>query len=390
MPERGPRLNSRADGGLLPSQSDRPVASNEEREALRADALELGFLQVGFAPAAAPPHAEAYQDWLRQGHHGDMGWMAREDSVRRRLDPREALAGCRTLVMASMGYAAEPGGFAGQPAGKHGQPRRSRVARYAVGRDYHLEFEERLAHLMALIRDRWPSADVKPYVDYGPVLERAHAQRAGLGWVGKNTMLIHPELGSWTLLGEVLTTVKIAPDAPFEADRCGTCIRCIEACPTGAIVGPRELDARRCIAYLTIELRGSIPESLRPGIGNRVFGCDICQEVCPWNDGAGGGGQPSRSIPWGGPVPPDTMASWAEELLDLSDDQFLSRYGETPLARPGREGMLRNLCVGLGNSRDRAAVPVVMRCFDEDSPVVREHAAWALARLAAARGSDDL
>jgi len=374
----------------LPSQSDGAVMSIEEREAFRADALGLGFLQVGFAPATAPPHAEAYLDWLRQGHNGDMGWMAREDSVRRRLDPREALPGCRTLVMVSMGYAAEPGGFAGPPAGQHGDRRWSRVARYAAGRDYHLEFEERLADLMGLIRDRWPSAGLKPYVDYGPVLERAHAQRAGLGWVGKNTMLIHPELGSWTLLGEVLTTLEIAPDAPFEADRCGTCIRCIEACPTGAIVGPRELDARRCISYLTIELRGSIPESLRPGIGNRVFGCDICQEVCPWNEGAPSGGQSSQPVQWGGPIPPDTMASWAEELLDLSDDQFLSRYGETPLARPGREGMLRNLCVGLGNSGDTAAVPVVMRCFDEDSPVVREHAAWALARLAAARGSDAL
>jgi epoxyqueuosine reductase len=369
----------------LPSRSEAAIASVEEREALRADALGLGFLQVGFAPAAAPPHAEAYLEWLRRGHNGDMGWMAREDSVRRRMDPREALSGCQTLVMVSMGYAAEPGDSAAPPAADPEDPRRPRIARYAVGRDYHLEFEDRLARLVALIHDRWPSADVKRYVDYGPVLEREHAQRAGLGWVGKNTMLIHPELGSWTLLGEVLTTVAIAPDAPFEADRCGTCIRCMEACPTGAIIGPRELDARRCISYLTIELRGSIPEPLRPGIGNRVFGCDICQEVCPWNDGARGGERSSLPAPWGGPVSPDTMASWAEELLDLSDDGFLARYGETPLARPGRSGLLRNLCVGLGNSGDTAAVPVIMRCFDEPSPVVREHAAWALARLAGAR-----
>ena len=164
-------------------------------------------------------------------------------------------------------------------------------------------------------------------------------------------------------------------------------MRCIEACPTEAITGPRELDARRCISYLTIELRGSIPESLRAGIGNRVFGCDICQEVCPWNDGAPGGELSGLAVRWGGPTPPHTMASWAEELLDLSEAQFRSRYADTALARPGREGLLRNLCVGMGNSGDPEVIPVVMRCFDESSPVVREHAAWALARLATVRGN---
>ena len=362
----------------MPSQREEAAASIEEREALRADALGLGFLQVGFAPAVRPPHADAYIEWLRQERHGEMRWMAREDSVRRRLDPREALPGCRTLVMVSLGYA-------GSPTEEVRDPGRSRVARYAAGRDYHHEFENRLDRLASLIRERWPSAAAKAYVDYGPVLEREHAQRAGLGWVGKNTMLIHPKLGSWTLLGELLTTAEIRPDTPFEADRCGTCVRCIEACPTGAITGPRELDARRCISYLTIELRGSIPESLRPAVGNRVFGCDICQEVCPWNDDVPGGDLSALAARWGGPIPQETMANWAEELLDLSDEQFRSRYGETALARPGREGLLRNLCVGLGNSGDPSVMPVVMRCFDETSPIVREHAAWALARLAAVR-----
>jgi epoxyqueuosine reductase len=361
------------------SQREEATASIEEREALRADALGLGFLQVGFAPAVPPPHADAYIEWLRQERHGEMGWMARDDSVRRRLDPCDALPGCQTLVMVSLGYA-------GSPTEEPGDPGRSRVARYAAGRDYHLEFEDRLDRLASLVQERWPSTVGKPYVDYGPVLEREHAQRAGLGWVGKNTMLIHPKLGSWTLLGELLTTAEIPPDAPFEADRCGTCVRCIEACPTGAITGPRELDARRCISYLTIELRGSIPESLRPAIGNRVFGCDICQEVCPWNDDVPSGDLSALAARWGGPIPQETMARWAEELLDLSDEQFCSRYGETALARPGREGLLRNLCVGLGNSGNPSVVPVVMRCFDEDSPVIREHAVWALARLATLRG----
>jgi epoxyqueuosine reductase len=368
----------------VPERRRALTVSIEEREALRADALGLGFLQVGFAPATPPPHAEEYIEWLRQGSHGTMQWMARDDSVRRRLDPTEALPGCRTLVMVSLGYAVPEDEFI--LADLEADPGRSLVARYSSGRDYHQEFEARLELLEELVVERWPAAESRPYVDYGPVLERDHAQRAGLGWVGKNTMLIHPTLGSWTLLGELLTTAEIPPDPPFEADRCGTCVRCIEACPTGAITGPRELDARLCISYLTIELRGSIPERLRPLIGNRVFGCDICQEVCPWNDGVPAGELSDLASRWGGPVPPQTMSGWAEELLDLSDDQFRSRYGETALARPGREGLLRNLCVGLGNSGDSAAIPVIMRCFDEESSVVREHAAWALARLDAARG----
>lgn len=364
------------------AEREPPPASIEEREALRSDALDLGFLQVGFAPAAAPLHADAYSDWLHQGAHAEMGWLAREDAIRRRLNPRDALPGCRTLVMVSLGYAALS---ETQSRGTSDDPARSLVARYAAGRDYHLEFEERLARLASLVQERWPVATARPYVDYGPVLERDHAQRAGLGWIGKNTMLIHPTIGSWTLLGELLTTVEIPPDLPFVADRCGSCVRCIEACPTGAITGPRKLDARLCISYLTIELRGSIPESLRGMVGNRVFGCDICQEVCPWNDGVPVGELSGLAARWGGATPPETMIDWAEELLNLSDDQFRSRYGQTALARPGREGLLRNLCVGLGNSGDHTALPVVMRCFDEKSPIVREHAAWALARLDARR-----
>ncbi len=366
--------------------SERPRADPaiEARESLRAAALRLGFLQVGFAPAAAPPHTSAYLEWLGQGRHGEMAWMAREDAVRRRLDPSEALPGGRTLVVATIGYARAPDLEAGDETA-HGSPARATIARYAAGRDYHRVFEERLAHLEDVIRERFPSAETRPYVDYGPVMEREHAQRAGLGWIGKNTMLIHPALGSWSLIGEVLTTAEIPPDPPFEADRCGTCSRCIEACPTRAITGPRELDARLCISYLTIELRGPIPEALQPAIGNRVFGCDICQEVCPWNDGVPAGGLAGHAAGWGEAFPPSTMVSWIEELLDLSNEEFRSRYRESALVRPGREGLLRNLCVGLGNSGDPRALPALMRCLDEVSPVVREHAAWGLARLAEVR-----
>ncbi len=355
-----------------------PAATSLEKESLRAAARELGFLQVGFARSDRPNRAEEYLAWLRDGHHGEMAWLAREDAVKRRLDPAEALPGCRTVIMVSLSYAPDALQL---PSPKSVQPQ---IARYAHGRDYHLVLEDRLERLVSEVRRRWPGAGARAYVDYGPVLEREHAQRAGLGWIGKNTMLIHPEHGSWTLLGEVLTTVAIDPDPPFEADRCGTCVRCIDACPTGAITAPRHLDSRLCISYLTIELRGSIPEALRPAIGNRVFGCDICQEVCPWNDGVPAGDLAQLATRWGGPVPPETMLSWAEEILDLSDEQFRAAYGQTALARPGRDGWLRNLCVGLGNAGDTRAVPVIMRCFDEESPVVREHAAWALGRLAGA------
>ncbi len=356
---------------------------------LRAAGRDLGFDQVGFAPAAEPPNAAAYLAWLERGWHGEMSYMARDDAVRRRLDPEQALPGCRTIVVVSLSYALFDSRAPEEVA-------RAVVARYARGRDYHGVFEERLAALAEVVEELDPEARTLPYVDYGPVLERDHAQRAGLGWIGKNTLLIDPTLGSYLLLGALLTTLEVPPDDAFTEDRCGTCVRCIDACPTGAIRWPRGLDARLCISYLTIELRGEIPVELRPLIGNRIFGCDICQEVCPWNDGAppgsteelmtarpGGTSVSARKVTPGRPVPPERMIEWAEELLELSDEAYRSRYGETAFARPGRSGMLRNLCVGLGNSGDREAVPVLRRCLEDRSELVGEHAAWALRRLKA-------
>ncbi len=342
------------------------------KEVIRSAALDLGFSSVGFAPADPPAHRTAYLEWLRLGRHADMGWMAREDSVRRRLDPTEALPGCRTVVMTSLSYAppsSDPGRSPGDAV----------IARYALGRDYHDVFEERLGALTERIRTLDPGAGCKLYVDYGPVIEREHAQRAGLGWIGKNTLLIDPDLGSYLLLGEILTTLELTPDAPFLPDRCGTCSSCIEACPTDAIVSPRVLDARRCISWLTIENRGPIPLDLRSAIGNRVFGCDICQEVCPWNRDPPAGD--SGALELGRPVAPATLQAWAEELVGLDKEGFRARYRGTALARPGREGLLRNLCVGLGNAGDERAVPILERCAADESELVREHARWALSRL---------
>ena len=368
-----------------------------DRDALkgsvRAAARACGFDQVGFAPAETPRHAEEYEAWLARGYHGEMAYLAREDAVRRRLDPREALPGCRTLIVVSLLYGSDPVTPAPHetpaqdpPAGPAQPDRRLPiVARYALGRDYHDVFEERLDDLGAAIERLAPGARTKRYVDYGPVLERDHAQRAGLGWIGRNTMLLHPDFGSYFMLGELLTDLEIEPDPPFVHDRCGTCRRCIDACPTEAILEGRMLDARLCISYLTIELRGSIPEALRPAIGTRVFGCDICQEVCPWNSDAPSPARAPFEPRPGQPMPPADMAVWAEELAGLDAEEFRARYRGTAFSRPGRDGLLRNLAVGLGNAGGPAARPVLRRLEADPSPLVREHARWAMARLDAPR-----
>ena len=351
---------------------------------VRAAARAAGFDQVGFAPAAPPEHGDAYEAWLADGYHGEMAYMAREDAVRRRLDPREALPGCQTLIVVSLLYGSTPSGAvaSGRRTLRHSEPAPHRrlpvVARYALGRDYHDVFETRLDALAAAIEDLAPGARTKRYVDYGPVLERDHAQRAGLGWIGKNTMLLHPDLGSYFMLGELLTDLEIEPDPPFVHDRCGTCRRCIDACPTDAILDGRVLDARLCISYLTIELGGPIPEALRPAIGNRVFGCDICQEVCPWNSEAPAPAEAPFAPRPGQPVPPEDMVAWAEELAPLDADEFRARYRGTAFSRPGRDGLLRNLAVGLGNTGGHDARPTLRRLAEDPSPLVREHARWAL------------
>lgn len=355
------------------------------REGLRAAGRALGFTQVGFAPAEPPAHADAYRRWLDDGHHGEMGWIARPDAVRRRLDPKEALPGCRTIIVATLSYASDPRRKAPRTDQGGDDPSGSAaadepiVARYARGRDYHDWFEERLDALAEEVRAVDPEAGVKRYVDYGPVLERDHAQRAGLGWIGKNTMLIHPELGSWLLLGELLTTLEIVPDDPFVADRCGSCRRCVDACPTDAILEHRAIDSRRCISYLTIELKGPIPVELRPAIGTRVFGCDICQDVCPWNRDPLPG-EPEQ-LTGGQPAGFPALREWAERLLPMDEESYRETYRGTPLSRPGRDAMLRNLCVGLGNSGESEAAAVLRRCLTDDSELVREHAAWALGEL---------
>jgi len=346
-------------GQKLPSQP----------QAIKRRAKELGFELVGIAPAKPPAHGEFYMDWLSRGFAGAMAYLWRPDAVRRRLDPTEALPGARAIVVVAMNYLNGNEGPAADPS-------RPVIARYARGTDYHAVFEEKLEALaksLGEIVGGQPS--VLCYVDYGPVLERDHAQRAGLGWIGKNTLLINSDIGSYVFLGEILTDAPLDFDEPFVPDHCGTCERCIDACPTGAIVGPREVDSRLCISYLTIELRGPIPRQLRPLIGNRVFGCDICQEVCPWNNEAPMTTE-ERFLPRVDIVGPKLV-----QLMDVDEDEFSKRYGDTPMSRGKRRGLLRNVAVALGNWGDPVALPALERGLNDDDELVRGHSAWSLGRL---------
>jgi epoxyqueuosine reductase len=337
--------------------------------AIKARACELGFQLVGIAPAERPLHADFYLDWLERQYHGEMAYLAREDAVRRRLDPADALPGARSIIMVAMSYA-------GGTDGPTGDPRQPVVARYARGIDYHAIFEEKLEQLAGALRHLAGDATrSRCYVDYGPVLERDHAQQAGIGWIGKNTCLIHPDFGSYLFLGAILTDAELQSDEPFLPDRCGTCDRCIWACPTGAIEESRAVDARLCISYLTIELHGPIPVELRPAIGNHIFGCDVCQEVCPWNKKVPETKEP-RFEPRAGPDVPELI-----ELMRLSEQEFEARYADSPLARAKRRGLLRNVAVALGNWADPAAIPALIDGLNDDDPLVRGHAAWALGRI---------
>jgi epoxyqueuosine reductase len=355
---------------------DRVAAS----ESIRRRAQELGFDRVGIAPAKPPPNAAYFLAWLERGYAGEMKFMGRPDSVRRRLDPRQALPAARAILCVAMNYHNADDGPTDTPS-------RPVIARYARGADYHAVFEEKLQQLaQSLSEFGCGGAQTRCYVDYGPVLERDHAQRAGLGWIGKNTMLINPEIGSYLFLGVILTDADLEFDAAFLPDHCGTCDRCLTACPTGAIRSPRDLDSRLCISYLTIELRGPIPRELRPFIGNRVFGCDICQEVCPWNRGVPTTKEP-RLEPREGTTGPELI-----ELLGLTEDRFKQRFGDTPIARTKRRGFLRNVAVALGNWGAPSVVPPLIRALDDEEPLVRGHAAWALGRAGgptAHRGLED-
>lgn len=356
---------------------------------LRARAAELGFTLFGITDPGPSHHMDFYRAWVGAGRHGAMGYLAREDAVHRRADLSTTLAGVKSVVVVGHEY------HRPDPPEALGDPARAVVAQYARGDDYHDVVGKKLRALQRWLEEAAPGpVEGRAYVDTGPILERDLARRAGLGWFGKNTMLINPARGSYFFLGLLLVDLRLAATGAFAEDRCGTCSACLEACPTGALLGRDTtgapvIDARRCISYLTIELRGAIPRELRAGIGNRVFGCDICQEVCPWNGRfAVPTDEPAyRAREW---LELPRLDQLASELLSLDEDGFRARFRKSPLRRARREGLLRNVCVGLGNqlaaagsASDRpgesaAVIAVLERALSDVHPLVRGHAAWAL------------
>jgi epoxyqueuosine reductase len=305
--------------------------------AIKQRAAALGFSRTGITRLERNPHAAELERWLANGHAGTMTYLNRQ--AEKRKDPRTVFPGAKSAVVTLTNYfhgAADPSQSSGQAPGA--PPRgQCKVAQYAWSSDYHDVLGDRLERLAAAIRELVPGATTRCYVDAGPVPERELAQLAGLGWIGKNMMLIHPEIGSFTFIGVVLTDVELEPDPPFDADRCGTCTRCLDACPTQAFVGPRDLDARACISYLTIEHRGEFTERQRSQLGDWVFGCDVCQDVCPWNvsfaqETADPGFAARANV-----ASPDVQA-----LATMADEDFDARYAGTPFTRPGARGMRRN------------------------------------------------
>ena len=340
-------------------------------------ARELGFHAVGIAPALPARRFAAFEEWLARGMHGDMAYLADPAHREPRADVRTLLAGARSVVVVALAYDASVVPL---------ERLRGQVARYARNRDYHSIIKARLRELAdRLSRLAGRPVAARPCVDTAPVLERELAERAGLGFVGKNTLLIAPGLGSYLLLGEVILDVELEPTAASEPakSRCGACTACLDACPTGAFVGPHVLDARRCISYLTIEHRGAIPRELRRALGTRIFGCDVCQEVCPFNAAA-----PARIAPDAGLAltvrAAEKSAPDLIRTLGLGAAQMRQLVRGTPLRRAGRDGLLRNVCVALGNAGDPAAIPALARALAGDrSSLVRGHAAWALGQLGA-------
>ncbi len=342
-------------------------------ERVKEKARELGFSVAGIVGAQPGRSLDAYLQWLAQEYHGQMGYMARPDRVERRQDLNVILPGVRSLVCVGLDYAtlAPPPEITDDPA-------RGRISNYAWGVDYHDVMTPRLKELAAwLAAEGGAEVSSRVYVDTGAILEREHAAAAGLGFVGKNTMLIRPRRGSWFFLGELLTTLPLEPDPlPAAMPGCGSCRRCLDACPTAAFPQPYVLDARRCISYLTIELKAWIPRELRPLMGNWVYGCDVCQLVCPFNRFARATAEPSfYPASWDAVMPP------LPELLALDEETFIARFAHSPIKRIRRERLVRNACVAAGNWGSRDALPALLPLLADESALVRGHAAWAVGRI---------
>ena len=332
------------------------------KELLVSFAREIGFDSCRIAACNAPAHAYQFREWLRDGTHGEMIYMARGEE--KRCEPEKILPDARSIIVLALNY------FQGKTP--HRRVATGTIARYAWGDDYHDVITAKLKRIAEFLCSY--GGQQKCYVDTGPVLERDHAALAGIGWHGKSTMLIDERLGTWFFLAEILTTLQLPPD-PSVPDRCGTCDRCITACPTGAITAPHRLDARRCISYLTIELKTAIPVELRALMGDRIFGCDDCLDACPWNRFA----QQSRESAFY--ARGSTVGMSLREYLALTDAEFRTLFRKSPIKRIKRRGFLRNVCVALGNVGDPGDLPALERAAADPDPLIAEHAAWAIQQI---------
>jgi epoxyqueuosine reductase len=327
-------------------------------------AAKLGFDSCRVTRCQPPTHAAEFRDWLREGAAGEMLWMER--TAGKRCDPQTVLPGPSSVIVLALNY------WQGERPLANRSAATGRIARYAWGDDYHELILQKLKQIDAFLLAR--GGVQKCYVDTGPVLERDHAGEAGTGWHGKSTMLLDAKLGTWFFLAEILTTLELAPDSPQPA-RCGSCTRCITACPTGAITAPHHLDARRCISYLTIELKGAIPLELRPLIGDRIYGCDDCLDACPWNRFA----EASRESAFAART--STTGMVLRDYLGLSGEEFRTLFRRSPIKRIKRRGFLRNVCVALGNVGSADDLPALGKAAYDPEPLIAEHAAWAINRI---------
>ncbi|MGE9295683.1 MAG: tRNA epoxyqueuosine(34) reductase QueG [Puniceicoccales bacterium] len=326
------------------------------KDRLRELAEAEGFEAFGVAPVAVELRRDYYLEWIAGGQHGEMSWMERNND--RRLQPENILPEARSILCVGLNY------YQPEPE------RRGRLAKYALGKDYHKTITQKLKRLCRVMRDEFGGAQ-RPYVDTGPVLEKPIAVQAGLGWQGKSTILLNRHQGTWLFLGFIFTTLELPADEPIR-EHCGNCTRCIDACPTQAITGPFQLDARRCISYLTIEHKGAIPLEFRRAIGDRLYGCDECLDVCPWNRWA----QQTAEEKFAPRPYPDLRV-----MLDWTEDEFREAFAGTPVKRAGLSRWLRNVCVVLGNIGEAEDLPALRRCAESEDGLVTEHALWAIREI---------
>ncbi len=344
---------------------------------IKDEAHRLGFILAGVTTPDPPPHLAKFEEWLMQGRHATMNYLVDEGARKRRADARLILPDCKSILLLAISYSKPADDSKNSTTiDTNTQKSKGKIAAYAWGNDYHVVLPKRLTALVRFIEEeaghpvsnRW-------YTDTGPVLERDMAQRAGLGWIGKNTCLIHPKLGSYFLLSEILLGLELKPDTPWVTDHCGTCHRCIEACPTDCILPDRTIDAGRCISYLTIELKDSVPAEIRPLMGNWVFGCDICQQVCPWNRFARTEGDPDFKRR--GDIPEPNLI----HELELTPAEFNRKFLGSPIKRAKRSGYLRNTALAIGNVGGRDAIPSLKKVVNDSESMTREHAAWAIKQI---------